>query len=416
MLTDMAQHAYEMVRRERKSLNSAKKMLTKFRGDGTWIPCGLLYSEDDEKIFDTTRLYPNAVSDSPPDGSNIYAAQGTINSSVSSESSLGRRSSPKIERDVGLVNGIANGSRHDPVTKSGSNGKQTSTNGVPQSDIPTGGASSEPIRKGANKEDDVEMAESRGEGTANQEPVSEDPDEADGSIEDEIFGIVGPDVAMTGQELPENPLKEGQEFRPTNGVNGANLIEVQRPRAGEVFENEAGLIEGAGDASNANEGEEEVVEDNGESRPPPRRMRTRAQAQAASEPAASSRTETPDAWVAPEIHPLFLIPATAITDRDYGLPSSEAEETRRLLMAYVQKQEEIVRGAEKLYEGLMQAERQRKTVFKWCKAEGHVGEMSDGEDWYDKEEWGLEDELRKGHLEEEEDTVVAGKKTRGRRA
>jgi hypothetical protein len=41
--------------------------------------------------------------------------------------------------------------------------------------------------------------------------------------------------------------------------------------------------------------------------------------------------------------------------------------------------------------------------------------MSDGEDWYDKEEWGLTEDLKKGQDEEEEDTTTTGKKTRNRR-
>lgn len=83
----------------------------------------------------------------------------------------------------------------------------------------------------------------------------------------------------------------------------------------------------------------------------------------------------------------------------------------------MQKQEEVCRGAERLYEGLLKADRQRMTVFKWCKAEGHVGEMSDGEDWYDREEWGLDEEgLRKGHNDDDDEGVAPGKKTRGRRA
>ena len=56
----------------------------------------------------------------------------------------------------------------------------------------------------------------------------------------------------------------------------------------------------------------------------------------------------------------------------------------------------------------------RKEVMKWCKAEGHVGEMSDGEDWYDREEWGLEEDLRKGQAEEEDEEERRGKKTRRR--
>lgn len=53
----------------------------------------------------------------------------------------------------------------------------------------------------------------------------------------------------------------------------------------------------------------------------------------------------------------------------------------------------------------------RQEVFKWAKAEAHVGEMSDGEDWYDREEWGLEGDLVKGRDEEEEEGQVQGKKT-----
>jgi len=70
----------------------------------------------------------------------------------------------------------------------------------------------------------------------------------------------------------------------------------------------------------------------------------------------------------------------------------------------------------------------KDTVWEWCNAEGHVGEMSDGEDWVDEGAWGLaEGELKKGEDEIEEgdaEVVVGGrgangtaggKKTRGRR-
>lgn len=77
-------------------------------------------------------------------------------------------------------------------------------------------------------------------------------------------------------------------------------------------------------------------------------------------------------------------------------------------MLYVQKQEEVCRGSWRLYEGLLKADRLRKTVFRWAKAEAHVGEMSDGEDWYDKEEWGLEEDLKKGHDEDEDDAGGGG--------
>ncbi|QPC69866.1 hypothetical protein HYE68_000618 [Fusarium pseudograminearum] len=118
------------------------------------------------------------------------------------------------------------------------------------------------------------------------------------------------------------------------------------------------------------------------------------------------------------IHPLFLAPAGARPDRDIGLPDQEAEDIRRLLALYVQKQEEVCRGANKLFLGLLKAEQLRKDVLHWSKAEAHSGpnrDMSDGEDWYDKEEWGLTEDLKKGQDEEEEDVQTTGKKTRNRR-
>jgi hypothetical protein len=142
------------------------------------------------------------------------------------------------------------------------------------------------------------------------------------------------------------------------------------------------------------------------------RMTTRARAQAASTP---SPPPSPSSDVN-AIHPLFAFSADSIPDRDLGLPPNEAEETRLLLMAYVQKQEEVARATTDLYRGLLQADRMRQDVFKWSKAEGHVGEMSDGEDWYDGEEWNLDQDLVKGRDEEEDETAAAGKKsTRQRR-
>lgn len=118
------------------------------------------------------------------------------------------------------------------------------------------------------------------------------------------------------------------------------------------------------------------------------------------------------------VHPMFIAPPGTKPERDVGLPEREAEDIRRLLALYVQKQEEVCRGAKKLYLGLLRAEKLRKEVWHWSKAEAHSGpnrDMSDGEDWYDKEEWGLVEDLKKGQDEEEEDTQTTGKKTRNRR-
>ena len=119
------------------------------------------------------------------------------------------------------------------------------------------------------------------------------------------------------------------------------------------------------------------------------------------------------------IHPLYLAPRSAHPEPNLGLPETEADDLRRMLQMWVQKQEEVARGTRKLHEGLLRAERLRKTVMRWAKAEAHSGpnrDLSDGEDYYDHEEWGLDEDLKKGHDEEEEDAQVQQqKKTRNRK-
>lgn len=152
----------------------------------------------------------------------------------------------------------------------------------------------------------------------------------------------------------------------------------------------------------------------------------RAQAFPPASPDSPNLTTSPST---PQVHPFFLAPEGAMPSRSYGLPPMEADDTRRLLYAYCQRQEEVVRGVQRLYHGLLRAKRMRDTVWEWCNAEGHIGEMSDGEDWVDEGAWGLaEGELKKGEDEIEEgdaEVVVGGrgagvaagggKKTRGRR-
>ena len=163
-------------------------------------------------------------------------------------------------------------------------------------------------------------------------------------------------------------------------------------------------------------------------------MTTRARARSPLQSNSVSPTPS-DSGSIPEINPWFLIPTTTLPDRDLGLPATEAEESRRLLLLYVQKQEQIVRSLDTLYSGLQRADRLRKSVLNACRAEGHtkddkgsgrvVTEMSDGEDWYDVEALGLgwsELKMQKdGHLglekgkDEAEDIEEEGRRVGGRR-
>jgi hypothetical protein len=175
------------------------------------------------------------------------------------------------------------------------------------------------------------------------------------------------------------------------------------------------------------DGEPEIGDDtedlemhDGSSPEPPRRMTTRAQANAVN-PDGSPLSSADTASTLPTPHPLFLIPDNVRPDANFGLPPAEAEETRRLLWSYIQKQEETVRGFEHMLNSLLKSCRMKSDVLEWCKAEGHVGEMSDGEDWYDREKWGLADgeDLKKGTDEDEIETVdesrTQAKRGRGRR-
>jgi hypothetical protein len=154
-----------------------------------------------------------------------------------------------------------------------------------------------------------------------------------------------------------------------------------------------------------------------------RRMTTRAQAQASTQDDSkagsdsASRPRSPSTISDIQIpHPIYLIPQITRPSRDWGLPPTEAEDTRRLLLMLVQKREESVLGLQRLRDGLLKSNKLRARVFKWSKAEAHVGEMSDGEDWYDKEEWGLDADLKKGQEEDESDAAAAQRKpTRTRR-
>ena len=424
-LTDMVQQACVMVQREKKTLSNAKQLLTKFRGDETWIPCGLLYSESDEEMFNTERLYKNLASGRMSQYSNGSAARDVANGNLDDDRTLNNRLGSKSSMHFDSANGAVNGTHEGPTAASSIATNETVTNSTLPPDSPMTEASAELSINATSEVHNVEMAEPDDNTVTKHDSGPGDADEANRRLEEEIVNIVGPEVSIISQERPEDTKDEGMasaQDAVDHKMDATRAIQQQDESI-----RGPGLATGAVDAPvnhntvpGAEDGKEEDgeadVEDENGSRRAPRRMRTRAQAQAASEPTPSSRDDSPDSWVPREIHPLFLIPEAALPDKDFGLPPSEADETRRMLMTYVQKQEEVCRGAEKIYDGLLEADRKRKTVFKWCKAEGHVGEMSDGEDWYDKEEWGLEDDLRKGHNDDEDDNVIQGKKTRGRRA
>jgi hypothetical protein len=127
-------------------------------------------------------------------------------------------------------------------------------------------------------------------------------------------------------------------------------------------------------------------------------MTTRARARSPHEGSIPPSPSPSSSASIPPIHPWFTAPTTSLPSPDLSLPLAEAEDTRKLLLLYCQKQEQTIRSLETLAFGLQKADRLRKFVYESAKASEHlvedgkgnmVTEMSDGEDWYDPAEWGL---------------------------
>ena len=434
-LTDMTQHASELLHRERKTLWNMKHILTKLRGDETWIPCGALNSDVDDVIFNTGAIYKEIIESELMQ--NSTSSKGPT--SMNGETATQMYKQPGTMRKSGpsLFGASVVGTRRN----SAENTHATAERNIGM-DPPSGPGS------------ELAASASAAADAANENPKS--PRSAHNEkrtveIKEELLPIA--DNILHDSTLSDKLTAD--DFRSLDAENGSERVTAQSANVG-AHEEHTGMPHSAehrlqpgvkaasvaGNASNRlKNGEDSTMTDNDvhlhamaaanegsiggndgadASQAAPHRMQTRAQAQAKSEKTASSRTRSASpTWTPPVVHPLFLMPASAYPDRNFGLPPAEAEETRRMVTLYAQKQEEVCRSAEKLYVGLARADRMRKTVFKWCKAEGHVGEMSDGEDWYDKEEWGLDEDLRKGQEEEEEErdkekegTGTQAKKTR----
>ncbi|KAL6892796.1 RXT2-like protein [Trichoderma longibrachiatum] len=246
------------------------------------------------------------------------------------------------------------------------------------------------------------------------------PDEAKASNEQDAAAPADGDVAMRDAESPGKRKPPSQHDEPME-TDPNPASEKPSNETNDAKEEKDKGIPNGDTARHTNGGQptnETTSQDrNKGNRPPSEDVQMKDGAEEANK-ASHQSLEDKQAAEASYIHPMFLPPPNAKMDRNLGLPDNEAEDIRRLLALYVQKQEEVCRGAARLHLGLLKAERLRKDVLHWSKAEAHCGpnrDMSDGEDWYDKEEWGLTEDLKKGQDEEEEDTTTQGKKTRNRR-
>ncbi|MCJ1297223.1 hypothetical protein MMC08_000009 [Hypocenomyce scalaris] len=415
-LTEMAKHAGDMVHREKRNLWNLKHLLTKFRGDEIWIPCEALQSESDIALFGSAALFNGT----PVSGSHQLPGNGNERTLANSGDTIDVLEKPTDRGDTG----------QDYQSSGTPDGMQPTAVLAPGGGTRDGGVNS--AITGETQQTDVEMVDAMSGRLAAKvtESAARILDRADPQTTIQAITTEGP----LKQSLTNLPIVTDNVPTSSGGIDSESAADLLRPEQSPssatppLKDSETQLPAiGARTIPEFNYREvgyhgddqlELTIQDDDELQSAPHRMTTRARAQAVSDNTTSlhTRSPSPASSIPPYIHPLYLVPQSARPDRDFGLPPAEAEETRRVLMSYVQKQEEVCRGAERLYEGLLKADRMRKTILKWCKAEGHVGDASDGEDWYDKEEWGLEEDLKKGGEDDDDDTANQGKKTRGRRA
>ncbi|CAG8885778.1 unnamed protein product [Penicillium egyptiacum] len=363
-LEKMTSAVEHKLRQERALLWRARSLHRQFLGDSSWMPCGALETPNDHLIFD-----PRLASNDP----SIYAGQGTSGTGT-----------PSTTREL---NGPRNVAQKVPASTATQDSKRAENGTEAQT---------------SSTQNDVEMAEVPAEG----EPSQLKSEETDSTVRD----------------LPPHPntLTPAQESKNDDDAAGASRNPPLNGKQDMDTTKDVNPV----DATDLNDDTEQDLEmHDGSSPGPPRRMTTRAQANAVNpdeiENGSSLSSET--AFPLPAPHPLFLVPDNIRPDPNFGLPAAEAEETRRLLWSYIQKQEETVRGVEHMLNSLNRSCRMKADVLEWCKSEGHVGEMSDGEDWYDREQLGLAEgeDLKKGTDEDEVETVdesrTQAKRGRGRR-
>jgi len=358
-LTELVEQSGNWMHQENAVLWKVRPLLTKFCGDSVWAPCEMMETVNDAELFDDDFLN-RYLSSSVKGSTNGDVPRDTPRANGDSSSDLlhhvnGEASKPQ---SLGLEDRPGGGPPDEDAVRDNSDNAEPSLKEA--MDLDEGNGATKAVQDRADQEPDTRQStrtENPKETAPGKQPVKDNPLATESSKETakESMETLGQDVHIAGGEPSRAVLPTTSQ-----GGNSAALA-VNGSRALSL---------------------------------------------------------TPEMLDEPFIHPLFMASRDAHPDRDLGLPEPEAEDVRRLLQLWIHKQEEVARGTNKLNEGLLRADRLRKAVLKWSKAEAHVGaskDMSDGEDWYDKEEWGLTEDLKKGHDEEEEEQQQTQKKTRARR-
>jgi len=440
-LTELVNQGAHLMRKENVALWKVKPLLTRLVGDNTWAPCGMFIEPNDHELFtDTARFFRRPVA-APSLPSADVVSSPAVNGTAQNDDTIVETPSPKpavLPESRTEDQGDGQAETHQTSEADRTNTEQAEKD--KERSETTG--DEDKAEKDTEMQDSIETddkVESKQEPGTEQEVNGDAPSlgdrkekEAEDTAKQEGEGTNGDanaddpevgrkDVEMaeappgTQDKLPDGPPKPDEPNSVNGGViNRGVSATAPNPSLSSPLPPQPGL------PPQVDGGDHQTDNLHLQYHPhlPPGGVQDHDNTML--DPFGRPLGNLNRLVDEPFIHPLFLAPARAHPDRDVGLPEQEAEEVRRLVQLYVQKQEEVCRGTRRLYEGLRKADRLRKTVWSWSRAEAHCGanrDMSDGEDWYDKEEWGLTEDLKKGEDEVEEDAAAhqTTKKTRNRR-
>lgn len=372
------------LRQEKYALWQAKRLHRQLLGDAPWIPCGAVEKPQDRAIFEPAFLLPKGLqpaTNSPQESTIVPDSYSPMLPHPTQRPSP-LHSQAAIREPFGVPSALGEG-------VVGGDTEMTDT----AADLST--------------KVDVQMEDVNSLRAVIADSIASEQEGLQSNSEQ------GPDQANLKSENEQRLAPDNKVEKPAEDTAGEQ--DETQPQANTKPEMGA-----------ENDLDGDTMADDG-SPEPPRRMTTRAQANQVAQPNDAGQPTSPvnhdeviNGLEVEEFdltpHPLYQFPSIRI-DRNCGLPPIEAEETRHLLWAYIQKQGETVRLFADILEMLRKAYRMKENVFEWCKAEGHIGEMSDGEDWYDREKWLPEGEDLKKGADEEEVEVDEGRAggKRGRR-
>ena len=443
VLEQMVQNVQDMVQREQAALWRMKNVQTQFCGDGEFAPAGAFHAdqkmEDFEEQHDSESIVGSAVNGANKDVhpvanwdtmtnlrliSGLETAADTDDTSKTQEGLEDATSAEKSADDEAQIRRTAvdpgdavpekplHEEDEDNEENNASNVAADDSGGMEAQTFTVDGALNISAQEDTALDDTGETESAQPHTAAKDTTVSNTTDEA------ETAGLIEPKLEISPTTSRDNlpPTNHDRQEPPLQNEDTQATVNGENIATQDYAMDDATAPDGA---SNTSDG--------------PRRMATRAHTRAnavdtngqptptfsntggaASPNFSSTQATNPLAHV----HPFFLAPPHALPNPTAGIHPALADEVRRYLSMYVQKQEEVTRQSEELLTGLRKALRLKNTVWDWCRSEGHVGEMSDGEDWIDAEKWGVDpSELRKGEEVEDEDPAgMVVKKTRNRRA